>query len=92
MNCARKVLRSERKAERRSRALSFLEAFSSDLARSVYWSRVREKAVREAEIWPRREGVGCCAGEVVVGEELEERERSRFREVDCLRAVLKRVF
>lgn len=34
----------------RSWAFSFLEALSSVLARSAYWSRVREKEVREAEI------------------------------------------
>ena len=46
---------------------------------------MREKEVREAEIWPRREGVKGWVGDVGV-------DRSRFREVDCLRAVLKRVF
>lgn len=45
---------------------------------------VREKAVREAEIWPRRDGVSC----VPAGGDA----RSRLRAVDCLRAVLKRVF
>ena len=40
--------------------------------------------MREAEICPRREGVSC----VPAGGEA----RSRLREVDCLRAVLKRVF
>lgn len=58
----------------------------SVFARVEYWSRVREKEVREEEIWPRREGVG---GVVLVG---DWGERSRFREVDCLRAVLKMVF
>jgi hypothetical protein len=40
--------------------------------------------VSEAEIWPVKEGV---RGEPGAGEE-----RSRLREVDCLSAVLKRVF
>jgi len=44
---------------------------------------VREKEVREAETWPRREGVSCVPG---------GGERSRLMEVDCLSAVLKRVF
>ena len=44
---------------------------------------MREKEVREAEIWPRREGVRFVG---------ELGSRSRLREVDCLRAVLKRVF
>lgn len=43
---------------------------------------MREKAVREAEIWPRWEGVRGLLVE----------ERSREREVDCFKAVLKRVF
>jgi hypothetical protein len=67
----------------RSSAFSFFKGFNSDFARSEYESRVREKEVREAEIWPSREGVKGWPGGA---------ERSRFREVDCLRAVLKRVF
>jgi hypothetical protein len=47
-------------------------------------SRVREKEVSETEIWPRREGERGCPGGVD--------DRSRLRAVDCLRAVLKRVF
>jgi len=46
---------------------------------------VREKEVREAEIWPWR------AGEPVVGA-VEKVSRSLRREVDCLRAELKREF
>ena len=38
--------------------------------------------MRDALIWPSREGVKGVGG----------LERSRFRDVDCLRAVLKRVF
>lgn len=45
---------------------------------------MREKEVREAEICPRRDG------ERGVPDAVEE--RSRLREVDCLRAVLKSVF
>lgn len=45
---------------------------------------MREKEVRDAEVWPRREGVS------VVPDGGEE--RSRLREVDCLSAVLKREF
>ena len=52
--------------------------------RSEYEFRVREKEFRPADIWPRREGVR------VVPEGVEE--RSRLREVDCLRAWLKREF
>lgn len=44
---------------------------------------MREKEVRDADIWPRREGVRGPEG---------VEERSLRREVDCLRAVLKRVF
>jgi hypothetical protein len=73
-----------RKESIRSCAFSFFEGFSSVLARSAYESRVRENEVRDAEICPSREGVSWVpdGGEV----------RSRFREVDCLSAVLKRVF
>ena len=39
--------------------------------------------MREAEIWPRREAVSWVPG---------GGERSRLMEVDCLSAVLKRVF
>lgn len=74
-------MRSARKEAMRSSAFSFLEGFGSVRASCVYWPRVRVKEVKEAVIWPRREGVGGV-----------ERERSRFREVDCLRAVLKREF
>ena len=81
--CSRKDCSSARKETIRSSAFSFLEGFSSVLARSAYWSRVREKAVRDAVIWPRREGVRGVTEGV---------ERSRFKEVDCLRAVLKREF
>lgn len=66
----------------RSRAFSFFDGLSSFFTRSAYWSMVREKEVKDAEIWPSSEGVRAVGGE----------ERSRFREVDCLRAVLKRVF
>ena len=45
---------------------------------------MREKEVRETEIWPRREGDSGWPGGFD--------ERSRLRAVDCLRAVLNRVF
>jgi hypothetical protein len=84
LNCSRKDCSSPRNEVMRSCALSFFAVFNSDLASSAYWSRVREKEVREADICPRREGVRI----VPVGGV----ERSRLREVDCLSAVLKRVF
>lgn len=65
-------------------AFSFFAAFSSCLASSAYESIVRENAVSDADIWPRSDGVSC----VPAGGDA----RSRFRAVDCLRAVLKRVF
>ena len=84
MNCSRKDWSSARNKVIRSWALSFFAVFISDFASSAYWSSVREKEVREADIWPRSEGVRIVpAGGV---------ERSRLREVDCLSAVLKRVF
>ena len=45
---------------------------------------MREKEVRETEIWPRRDGDSGWPGGFD--------ERSRFSAVDCLSAVLKRVF
>lgn len=67
----------------RSWAFSFLAGLSSVFARSAYESRVREKEVRDAEIWPSSDGVSGVP---------DGAERSRLRDVDCLRAVLKRVF
>jgi len=66
-------------------AFSAFWALSSRLVRSAYESRVREKEVRDAEIWPVNEA-GAESGEE------ESVVRSLRREVDCLRAVLKRVF
>lgn len=79
---ARYVDRSARKDLMRSVAFSVLDGLSSCLARSAYWSIVREKEVRDAEIWP------CKEGGVVVGEEAK-RSRSRRMEEDCLSAELK---
>lgn len=51
----------------------------------MYSSRVREKAVSDAEMEPSAAGVG--------GASVEDRlVRSRFREVDCLSAELNCVF
>jgi hypothetical protein len=69
----------------RSVALSALEGLSSCLVRSAYWSMVREKEVREAEIWP------CREGGVVVGETAKASRSLRIEE-DCLRAELKMEF
>jgi hypothetical protein len=63
------------------------------LARALYSSMVREKAVSEAEREPRAAGVrvcGCCCGSL--GEGLERAERSLRMVVRCLSAELKVVF
>jgi hypothetical protein len=70
-----------------------LAALSSCLARALYSSMVREKAVSEAEREPRAAGVracGCCCGSP--GKGLERAERSLRMVVRCFSAELKVVF
>jgi len=69
----------------RSWAFSCFAVLSSCLERAVYSSRVREKAVREADMEPSEAGVGPS-------EEDARLERSRLMEVDCLSAELNCVF
>ena len=84
-NWARRSESSVRKLRMRSLAFSCFAGFSSCRASDVYSSRVREKAVSDAETEPSAAGVG--------GASVEERfVRSRFREVDCLSAELNCVF
>jgi hypothetical protein len=66
----------------RSVAFSALEGLSSCFVRSAYVSIVREKEVREAEIWP------CKEGELDAGSAAKASRSLRIEE-DCLSAELK---
>lgn len=80
----------------RSRAFSCLAGLSSCLARELYSSMVRWKAVREALREPSAAGLIWAAEGVACGSDeegwLERLARSLRIEVLCLRAPLKVVF